>query len=121
MRNFLKLLFLAPIAVIFLSFDMANRQNVVISFDPFNSADALLPQITVPLFAVLIASTMLGVLLGGAATWIEQGRHRKATREAKAAAEKLRRENEALRAQILSLKTPGSGGVPALAPARSAA
>jgi hypothetical protein len=122
MRNLLKLLLLAPIVVIFLSFDMANRQNVVISFDPFNSSDALLPQITVPLYAVLIAATALGVLIGGIATWLGQGRYRKAARGAKGVTDKLRLENEALRGQIQTLKAGGStAATPAVAPAQSAA
>jgi uncharacterized integral membrane protein len=123
MRNFLKLLLLAPIVVIFLSFDMANRQKVVISFDPFNSADAILPQITVPLYAVLLAATAMGVLIGGIATWLGQGRYRKAARGAKGVADKLRLENETLRAQIQTLKAPAAAPAtaPAIAPAPSAA
>jgi uncharacterized integral membrane protein len=119
MRNFLKLLLLAPIVVIFLSFDMANRQNVVISFDPFNSADA--PHVSVPLFVVLIGATMLGVLLGGIATWFGQGRFRKAAREAKAKSENLRLENETLRGQLKALKGPGSAVSTTVTSARSAA
>lgn len=121
MRNFLKLLVLAPIAVIFLSFDMANRQNVVVSFDPFNSGDAASPQIVVPLFVVLIAAIMLGVLLGGVATWLGQGRFRKAARDANAKVEKLRGENESLRSQLATVKTAGPSSSNAVAPARSAA
>ncbi len=121
MRNFLKLLVLAPIAVIFLSFDMANRQNVVVSFDPFNSGDAASPQIVLPLFVVLIAALMLGVLLGGVATWLGQGRFRKAARYANAKAEKLRSENESLRSQLAAVKSAGPASSSAVVPARSAA
>jgi uncharacterized integral membrane protein len=123
MRNFLKLLLLAPIVVIFLSFDMANRQKVVISFDPFNSADAILPQITVPLYVVLLSATAMGVLIGGIATWLGQGRYRKAARGAKGVADKLRLENETLRAQIQTLKASAAAPATAtaIAPAQSAA
>ncbi|WP_294534067.1 LapA family protein [uncultured Rhodoblastus sp.] len=121
MRSFLKYLLLAPIVLIFLSFDMANRQNVVISFDPFNSADAAaLPQVSVPLFIVLMGSTMLGVLLGGIATWLGQSRFRKAAGEAKARIEALRRENESLRGQIRA-KTPGTALAAPAVPTRNAA
>jgi uncharacterized integral membrane protein len=119
MRNFLKFLLIAPIAVIFLSFDMANRQNVVVSFDPFNSADA--PQIVVPLFIVLIAAAMFGVVLGGVATWFGQGRFRKAARGANATTETLRNENEALRKQLAELKSAGSAPSTAVVVKRSAA
>ena len=45
LRNFLKFIIIAPLVVIFLSFDMANRQKVLISFDPFNSSDFPLPKV----------------------------------------------------------------------------
>ena len=107
LRNFLKFLVLAPLAVIFLSFDMANRQNVTISFDPFNTGDFPLPQVVLPLFLVLIGTLMLGVLLGGVATWMRQGRYRRAARDARRSTEILRGENETLRDQIAALKSPG--------------
>ena len=121
MRNFLKLLLLAPIVVIFLSFDMANRQNVLISFDPFNSDDAPWAHIEVPLFIVLMAAAMLGVLFGGVATWLEQGRFRKAAGEANARLQNLRRENESLRGQIKAAKAPGSAASTSVTTTRSAA
>lgn len=105
LRNVLKLILIAPLAVIFLSFDLANRQNVIISFDPFNSGDISLPQVELPLFVVLIGAVMLGVLLGGLAVWLRQGRFRKLAREAKAKLESLRNENDRLRAQVSGSKS----------------
>ena len=80
-RNLLKFIVIAPLAVIFLSFDMANRQKVLISFDPFNTGDFPLPKVELPLFVVLIGTLMFGVLLGGVATWMRQGRYRRAARD----------------------------------------
>jgi len=108
LRNFLKFIVIAPLAVIFLSFDMANRQNVIISFDPFNSADFPLPKVELPLFVVLIGTLMFGVLLGGVATWMRQSRHRKALRDARKSTESLRGENESLRDQMAALKGSNS-------------
>ncbi len=87
MRRFLKFLVLAPVALLFLAFALANRQNVTVSFDPFNSGDIPSPQLVMPLFILLIAATMFGVVLGGFATWVRQGRFRKAARAARAATE----------------------------------
>jgi uncharacterized integral membrane protein len=103
LRNFLKFIIIAPLAVIFLSFDMANRQKVLISFDPFNSGD--FPQYELPLYAVLVGTLMFGVLLGGVATWMRQGRHRKALRDARKSSETLLGENETLRDQVAALKS----------------
>ncbi|WP_298428064.1 LapA family protein [Rhodoblastus sp.] len=119
MRTFLKYLILAPLALVFLVFALANRQNVVVSFDPFNGGDISGPQIVLPLFMILIGATMVGVLLGSFATWLRQGRHRKALREARSQVEALRSENEALRSEVRALKSPGNGST-ALAPVRAA-
>ena len=43
-----------------------------------------------PLFVVVFATLMLGVLIGGFASWIGQGRHRRAARQARAEVERLR-------------------------------
>jgi uncharacterized integral membrane protein len=120
MRNLAKFLIIAPLALIFLAFALANRQNVVVSFDPFNGGDIPSPQIVLPLFIVLIGATMVGVLLGGIATWLRQGRFRKAAREAKSEIEVLRGENESLRAQIKSLQIP-QGSSNLIVPTRGAA
>jgi hypothetical protein len=60
MRNLLKFLVIAPLALIFLIFALANRQTVVVSFDPFNGGDIPSPQIVLPLFIVLIVAAMVG-------------------------------------------------------------
>ncbi len=107
-RNILKFIVIAPLVVIFLSFDMANRQKVLISFDPFNTGDFPLPKVELPLFVVLIGTLMFGVLLGGVATWMRQGRYRKSARDARRSTESLRGENETLRDQIAALKSPAA-------------
>jgi uncharacterized integral membrane protein len=105
LRNFLKFIIIAPLVVIFLSFDLANREKVLISFDPFNSGDFPLPKVELPLFVVLIGTLMFGVLLGGVATWMRQGRNRKALRDVRKSSETLLGENETLRDQIATLKS----------------
>ncbi|MCI4678062.1 LapA family protein [Rhodoblastus acidophilus] len=119
MRTFLRVLVLAPLALIFLAFAMANRQNVVVSFDPFSGGDIPSPQIVLPLFMVLIGATMFGVVLGGFATWLGQGRHRKALREARAQVQALRNEIESLRARANGPVAPASAST-AIVPTRAA-
>jgi len=86
------------IAVLVLLFAVANRQWVTLSLDPFNP---LAPALTVqaPLFLLLFAVLMLGVLLGGCASWLKQGRHRRAGRKARAEAERHKAEVDRLKAQ----------------------
>ena len=98
MKNFLKFIVWAPIAVLLLIFAFANRHIVTVSFDPFVEGDIPAFSITAPLFLILLLSMMVGVLAGGVATWLAQGKYRKAARLNRAEAEKLRSEAQSLRA-----------------------
>jgi uncharacterized integral membrane protein len=119
MRNFLKFLIIAPVALIFLVFALANRQNVHVTLDPFYGGDDPSAMVVLPLFIVLIGATMVGVVLGGFATWLRQGRFRKALRETRGQVEVLRGENESLRAQVKALQAPANGAT-AIVPTRAA-
>jgi uncharacterized integral membrane protein len=99
MKKLLKLIVLAPIAILLLIFAFANRHIVTVSFDPFAEGDIPAFALTAPLFLVLILAIMFGVVAGGAATWLTQGRYRRAARDSRAEAEQLRLETERLRAE----------------------
>jgi uncharacterized integral membrane protein len=99
MLRFLKLLVIAPFAILFLIFAFANRHFITISFDPFETAsDIPAYSVQAPLFIVLTLAIMFGVVVGGMATWFGQGRYRRAARANRAEAEKLRADLEAARA-----------------------
>jgi uncharacterized integral membrane protein len=98
MVRFFRLVALAIVAVVILVLAFANRQVVTVSFDPFASGDNAAFSIAAPLFAVVIASTMLGVVAGAFATWLSQGRHRRASRQNRIDADKWRVQAEALKA-----------------------
>jgi uncharacterized integral membrane protein len=97
MKNLLKFIVLTPIAILLLIFAFANRHLVTVSFDPFVEGDIAAFAITAPLFLVLILAMMIGVLAGGAATWLAQGKYRKAARHSRAEVERLRGEAQVLR------------------------
>jgi len=92
MRALLKFIVVAPVAILVLFFAFANRRTVTVSFDPFASDDAAAFAFAAPLFLVLIVTLMLGVALGGVATWLGQGRFRRAARQARAELDRLRSE-----------------------------
>ncbi|WP_213775643.1 lipopolysaccharide assembly protein LapA domain-containing protein [Bradyrhizobium sp. dw_78] len=96
MRKFLTALVVVPLGLIFVVFAVANRHLVTLSFDPFNSSD---PSIAVrlPLFVVIIAVAIAGVVAGGLATWFRQRRWRRAARRHEADA-------RAARAQLADLR-----------------
>ncbi len=98
MRKFLTALLVIPLGIFFVIFAVANRHLVTVSFDPFNSTTPTIA-ITLPLFAVIIAVAMLGVLAGGMATWFRQSRFRRAARQHEAEARQARTQLADLRSQ----------------------
>lgn len=89
---------LVPLCAVLIVFALANRQLVVVNFNPFAPAEALTaPGFGVPLFLVIFAVLLIGVLLGGIATWFAQGTHRRDERSFKRENERLHREIEASR------------------------
>ena len=97
MLRLLKLLIAIPALLAIVLFAVANRQTIRVSLDPF-SREAPAAFVDLPLFAVAIIALMLGVLLGGIATWFAQGSHRKAERHLKREVGRLGAETAALRA-----------------------
>ena len=89
---------LVPLCAVVIVFALANRQLVVVNFNPFAPVEALTsPGVGVPLFLVLFAVLLFGVLLGGVATWFAQGPHRRDERTYRREAERLNREVDAMR------------------------
>jgi len=109
MRRFLYLFVLLPIAVIVVALSVANREWVTLSLDPIGPA-APGWSTSGPLFVFLFAAVAVGIVIGGIATWIRQGRWRHAARLERATAERLRtdvqRLHERLEAAIPALNPP---------------
>jgi uncharacterized integral membrane protein len=93
MKRAAKLLLLIPIVVVAVAIAVANRHRVTFSLDPFAEANPAL-SIDLPLFWLLFAALVLGVLLGGVATWLRQGKWRKAARRDHAELERAQRAAE---------------------------
>ena len=98
MRKFFSALIVIPLGIFFVIFAVANHHLVTVSFDPFNSKTPTVA-VTLPLFVVIIAVAMLGVLAGGLATWFRQGRFRRAARQHEAEARQARSQLADLRSQ----------------------
>ncbi len=99
MRTFLKAIVLVPVAIIAIAFAVANRQVVSISFDPFSASEPAFAFVA-PLFLVIFILLMAGVLIGGVASWLGQGRYRRAARRSLAEADDLRDEVDRLRTEL---------------------
>src|SRR5476649_1914992 len=89
MRKFLTAMVLIPLGLVFIVFAVANRHLVTVSFDPFNSTDPAVA-VTMPLFVVIIAVAIAGVVAGSIATWFRQRHWRRAARQHEADARQAR-------------------------------
>ena len=99
MRKIVGALILVPLAIAFLVFAVANRPAVVVSFDPFDQARPALT-LTLPLFALVLALMIGGVIVGGIAAWLRQRKWRRAARRAQAQARDLRAEVDRLKRRM---------------------
>lgn len=95
-RKFLGALIMVPAAAALALLAMANRQPVTVSFDPFDASDTDFT-VTVPLFVLGFTILIAGVVLGGLAAWLRQGRHRRL-------GSRLAAENVMIRTELASLK-----------------
>jgi len=89
MRKFLTTVIVIALFVLFVVFAVANRHEVTVSVDPFNSGDPVLTQ-TMPLFVLIFVLVAVGVVVGGIAAWLKQHKWRTRARRAEAEARDLR-------------------------------
>jgi hypothetical protein len=92
LRRIVAVVVLVPLAIVIVAFAVANRQIVAISFDPFDPAKPIYSTATW-LFVPILGALIVGVVIGGAASWSGQGRWRMAAR-------KLEREIQVLRSKL---------------------
>jgi uncharacterized integral membrane protein len=98
-RKIVTALILVPIAIVVVTFAVANRQTVVVSFDPFDRAHPAFA-LALPMFALLLAVAIAGVVIGGVAAWIRQSKWRRAARLAQAQARGLDAQLDQLKQQM---------------------
>lgn len=75
LRKILTAIVVIPLALILIVFAVANRHAVTVSLDLFASSEPAVA-LTLPLFALIFIVLIVGVFIGGAATWLRQGRWR---------------------------------------------
>jgi uncharacterized integral membrane protein len=117
MRKFLSTLVLVLLGLIFIVFAVANRHLVTVSLDPFGSSNSAFDLPPAPLFVIIIASMIVGVVAGGSATWFRQRHWRRAARQHEADARQARAQLADLRSAAASsrydlqrLPGPSQGG-----------
>ena len=78
-RRIFNILITIPIGVVLVLFMVANRQWVQVSLDPVNRADPAFA-FQAPMFVMMFAALLTGIILGGALVWWKQGQYRRLAR-----------------------------------------
>jgi uncharacterized integral membrane protein len=105
LRTIVTAVIVIPLAIIIIGFAVANRQAVTVSFDPFAASQPAYSA-TLPLFVIVFLLVILGVLVGGIAAWLRQGRWRSAARRAEAQSRDLTAEVAMLRRRLELAERP---------------
>ena len=113
--NFLKrlvwLLIAVPVGAALVSIAVANRQMVLLKLDPFRPDNPIIG-LNLPLYAYIFGALFAGMILGGIAVWLGQGRWRKRVRERTHEANRWYREATRLDREIKATES-ASRGLPA--------
>ncbi len=114
LRRLVTVLFMVPAGILLVVVAVINRHEVQLVLDPFRPADPALA-LSLPFYAYLFGSLLVGILAGGAAVWLNQGRWRKTarvhSRDARrwhAEADRLARERDELVTREKQLLTAGN-------------
>jgi len=91
LRRTVAAVILVPLAIIIVAFAVANRQIVTVSFDPLGETPAA--SLAMPLFMLILGLLIVGVIIGGMAACLGQGRWR-------AEARRFEREMQVLRRRL---------------------
>jgi hypothetical protein len=88
-RKIVTALVLICLALMLISFAVANRQIVTVSLDPFDQGNPALV-LTQPMYQLIFVLLIGGVVLGGCAAWLRQAKWRARARRAEAQLSALR-------------------------------
>ena len=95
LRRFVWILVAFPAAVLLLTLAVANRHGVRLVLDPFRSDEPVL-YLVLPFYAYLFGVLLLGIVIGGLATWVAQARWRRTARRRAAEARRWQAEADRL-------------------------
>jgi uncharacterized integral membrane protein len=98
-KKILYAVILVPAALVIIAFCVANRQLVGFSYDPLGGNDPAMT-LRLPLFVLILGGILIGMLAGGFAAWLRQGKWRRAARTNAQEAARWQREARDLRRRL---------------------
>jgi uncharacterized integral membrane protein len=84
-----------PAAVLLVTLAVINRHGVRLALDPFRPEEPLL-SLVLPFYVYLVGMLLVGIVIGGVATWTTQARWRRAARRHGADAQRWQAEADRL-------------------------
>jgi len=88
-----------PLGAVLIALAVVNRAPAVLSLDPFGG-DAPNLSLEAPFFLFLLGAFALGLLVGGVASWLNQGKWRRTAREEAREARDWRRQADRLEKEL---------------------
>src|SRR5471032_2212154 len=110
-RKIVTAIIVVPLAAVIIAFAVATRQMVTVSFDPFSSVSPAYAA-TLPLFVIVFAVLILGVLIGGIAAWIRQSKWRRTARKLETQVRAMHAEQDTIRRRFSSSEPAAGESVP---------
>jgi hypothetical protein len=101
-RKLILALVVVPLGVVLIALAVVNREPQVLILDPFAGTETSL-SLEAPFFLFLLGAFALGLVFGGIASWLNQGKWRRTAREEAREARDWRRQADRLEKELESL------------------
>jgi len=98
-RKLVVALMVVPLGALLVALAVVNRKPTILILDPFGGAEARL-SLEAPLFLFLLGAFALGLIIGGIATWLGQGKWRRTARAQSREARDLRHQASQLEKEL---------------------
>ncbi len=113
LKRVVRLLIAFPVALLLITLAVANRHSARLILDPFRPESPAV-SVEMPFYFFLFGALVVGVVLGGVATWLGQSHWRKSARRRTQDAMRWRAEADRL-ARERDDQVAATGGTPARA------
>lgn len=107
-KRLIWLLAAIPLGAAFIAIAVANRQKVLLRLDPFRPDNPLIG-LNLPLYAYIFGALFAGIIIGGIAVWLGQGKWRKRVRQRTHEAHKWYREAARLEREARTSESDSNG------------
>ena len=98
-RKLILVLVVLPLAVVLIALAVVNRKPALLILDPLGGTEPGL-SLEAPLFLLLLGAFAFGLVVGGIATWLGQGKWRRLAREETRQARDWRRQADRLEKEL---------------------